>query len=305
MAIPTSRTKVNAEIRIDIDRCSGCGLCTQVCTDSNIVIANAKAKTTAGSVFGCIACGHCMAVCPENAISINGRTMSFSDLIPLSEKHKMANYDELLALMQSRRSIREFRDKNVDDDTIDKILEYASFSPMGLPPSDVHVIVFRGKDKVNAFAKDYSDFLKGMKYITSNWFITLMRPFWGKANDEMFRNFIKPAVNTFTKQMDCGRNMITYDAPLMFYFYGSPYIDPADPIIAATYAMHAGVSLGLGTCMLGAIHPFLQYGKNGKLFREKYGIKYKSREGLFLIMGYPKVHYHNGLKRSFAEVKKL
>jgi len=91
----------------------------------------------------------------------------------------------------------------------------------------------------------------------------------------------------------------------LFYFYGSPYSDPADSIVAATYAMQAAASLGLGTCMLGAIHPFIQYGKSGRKFREKYGIKYKSKEGLFLIAGYSAVSYHKGVKRSFADVKKI
>ena len=61
-----------------------------------------------------------------------------------------------------------------------------------------------------------------------------------------------------------GINVVNYDAPLAIYFYGSPYCDPADPIIAATYAMIAAEALGLGTCMLGAIHPLIQYGKSAQ-----------------------------------------
>ena len=48
-----------------------------------------------------------------------------------------------------------------------------------------------------------------------------------------------------------GVDWFFYDAPLALYFYASPYADPADPLIPATYAMLAGESLGLGTCMLG------------------------------------------------------
>jgi len=84
------------------------------------------------------------------------------------------------------------------------------------------------------------------------------------------------------------------------YFYGSPYTDPADPIIAATYAMIAAESLGLGTCMLGAVHPLIQNGKKAQKFREKYGIKYTSREGLIVIFGYPAVQFRKGIKRTFA-----
>jgi nitroreductase len=104
--------------------------------------------------------------------------------------------------------------------------------------------------------------------------------------------------------MKKGDNWVNYDAPLAMYFYGSPYTDPADPIVAATYAMLAGESFGLGTCMLGGVHPLIQNGKKAKLFREKYGIKFPSREGLFVIFGYSKVKYLKGIKRSFAEIKR-
>jgi nitroreductase len=67
--------------------------------------------------------------------------------------------------------------------------------------------------------------------------------------------------------------------------------------------MIAAEALGLGTCMLGAIHPFIQYGKSAQKLREKYGISYKSREGIFLIMGYPRIEYKKGIRRTLASVK--
>jgi len=92
-------------------------------------------------------------------------------------------------------------------------------------------------------------------------------------------------LQVYIDNMKKGVNLVNYDAPLAIYFYGSPYVDPADPIIAATYAMIAAEALGLGTCMLGAIHPMIQSGKKAKTFREKQGIKYPSREGIFVIFG--------------------
>jgi len=61
----------------------------------------------------------------------------------------------------------------------------------------------------------------------------------------------------------------------------------------------------LGTCMLGAIHPFIQKGKKARLFRDKYGIKYPSREGLFVIFGYSDVKYTRGVKRTFADIHRI
>ncbi|MDR2861784.1 MAG: hypothetical protein LBV07_04480, partial [Syntrophobacterales bacterium] len=124
----------------------------------------------------------------------------------------------------------------------------------------------------------------------------------GKTNDELFREFVRPAFDAYINEIDKGVNILTYDAPLAIYFYGSPFADPADPIVAAATAMYAAESLGLGTCMLGAVHPLIQYGGRAKKFREKYGIRYKSREGIFVIFGYPSVQYPKGLKRTFASI---
>jgi nitroreductase len=244
-----------------------------------------------------------MAVCPTGAIEIHGREISPDDLFDLPKKENIANYEQILSLYQRRRSVRKFKHRNIEPEIIGKILNAARTAPMGLPPSDVHVMVLDSKEKNRAFAKDFCDYLETMNWFVSGWFLALIRPFWGKANDEMFKGFVRPLFKVYPDKMREDKNVVNYDAPLAMYFYGSPYTDPADPIIAATYAMIAAESLGLGTCMLGAVHPLIQNGKKARQFREKYGIKYTSREGLIVAFGYPVVHFKKGIKRSFAEVK--
>mgnify|MGYP000927266075 CR=1 FL=1 len=302
MAIPTTRTKVEAQITINHEKCSACGLCVSVCKSFCLKIDNKQLKKTNNSIFGCIGCGHCMAICPNDAIKINGREISPQEMINIPPKENTANYEQFLNLMYRRRSIREFQDREVDEHIIQKILEAAQTSPMGLPPSDVNVLVICGKKKVNCFAKDYSEYLKSLRFLSSKFFLAIMRPFWGKENDEIFKSFINPLFSTYIDEFKKGNNFITYDAPLAMYFYGTPYSDPADPIVAATYAMLAGESLGLGTCMLGGIHPFIIGGSKAKKFREKHQINYKSKEGLFVIFGYSKVKYQKTIKRSFASI---
>ncbi|MBN2893483.1 MAG: nitroreductase family protein [Bacteroidales bacterium] len=305
MAIPTTRAKEKAEIKVNKDLCKGCGLCVSVCKDFSLEIIEKKVAVSEKSVFGCIACGHCMAICPTGAIEIHGREFSPSDVFELPPKENNASYDQLFSLLQHRRSIREFKDKEIEPDIVEKILNAAKTAPMGLPPSDVNVLIIQGKEKSREFAKDFSDYCKNIKFMSSGWFLALMRPFWGKENDEMFRGFLKPLFKSYTEDFEKGNNYINYDAPLLMYFYASPYADPADPIVVATYAMIAAESLGLGTCMLGAVHPFIQSGGKARKFREKHGIKFKSKEGIFVAFGYPSVKYSKGVKRTFASVSQF
>lgn len=303
MAIPTSRAKEAAEIIINQEMCSGCGLCVSVCSDFSLTIENNKAVKSDTAIFGCIGCGHCMAICPTGAIEIHGRTISPAAIFELPPKESAANYNQVISLLSRRRSIRKFQNRAVEPDIIDKIIQAAKTAPMGLPPSDVHVLVLDSVEKTRAFAEDFCTYLEDMKWFVSKWFLALMRPFWGKANDELFKGFIKPLFKVYTEGMKQKVNLVNYDAPLTMYFYGSPYTDPADPIIAATYAMIAAESLGLGTCMLGAVHPLIQNGKKARQFREKHGIKFRSREGLFVVFGYPAVKFNKGIRRSFAGIE--
>lgn len=300
MAIPTSRTKEKAEIHIKSDKCTGCGKCVEVCKDFSLYLENNKVRVSITPAFGCIGCGHCMAICPVGAIEISGRELSKEDLFDLPPEASTANYGQLLALFRRRRSVREFLDKEVEPEIVEKILDAASTSPMGLPPSDVNVLILDSKEKTRKFAVDFCEYLNGMKWFVSKWFLTMMRPFWGKANDEMFKGFVKPLFDIYIHNIREGINLVNYDAPLALYFYGSPYTDPADPIVAATTAMYAAESLGLGTCMLGGVHPLIQSGKKAERFREEHGIKYASREGIFVVFGYPGMKYRKGIKRTFA-----
>lgn len=302
MAIPTSRTAENAQIFINESKCTGCGLCVEVCKDFSLVIKNKKAKISENPFFGCFACGQCMAICPHDAISIKGRYLSSDDLFTLPNLNETANYDQVNHLFQRRRSVRDFKDQPVEKEVLIKIIEAVKTAPMGLPPSDVNILVMENKQKVRQFAKDFCVHLENMQWFVSNWFLTFMRPFWGKSSDNMFRGFLKPLIEGYVHNMKSGKNMVTYDAPAALYFYSTSFADPADPIVAATYGMIAAESLGLATCMIGGVHPFIQKGASAKKFRIKQNIRYKSKEGLILLIGHSKYKYQKGIRRSFANV---
>lgn len=299
MAIITSRTNENGKIRIAYERCNSCGLCVNVCKDFSLIMEGGLPVVSNHPVFGCIACGQCMAVCPTGAIEVSGREMSATDRIDLSEMKDKPSYEQLKNLMTGRRSIRDFKDREIGDDLIEKIIEAAVTAPMGLPPSDVHLVVIKGKEKVREFSFDVLDYFDKISYLFSFPMIGLWR-LAGKETYQLMKSFAQPLIHFFAESKSKKENYLLYDAPLAMYFTASPYSDPADPYIPATYAMLAAESLGLGTCMIGSIHPMIQSG--AKKLKQKWNLPAKSPSGLVVIFGYPKYKFKSGIKRTFAEV---
>lgn len=299
MAIPTSRTDKNAEIIIDRNKCNLCGICVDICKDFSLKIENNKLVVSREPLFGCFGCGQCAAVCPSGAIVVEGRTLSAEDFIKQPHRSSRAGYNELYNLLVSRRSIRDFKNKPVEQELIDKILNAASTAPMGIPPSDTGVLVFKDKLSIRSFSFDFINELKKMKKFFSPFMLAVLKPSIRKADYELSKSFLIPLVNFFEKAMAEDKNYLLYDAPLVMYFYNKGYADPADPYIAATYAMIAAHSLGLGCCMIGSIVPFL---KSMKKLKAKYNIPAESKDGIFLVFGYPEYKFQKAVKRTFAEV---
>jgi ferredoxin len=300
MSLPTSRTSDYAEVLIDYQLCAVCGICVDVCKGGPLYLENNQLKVDQSIGFGCIACAACVAVCPTDAIRISGRDLFPEDISRVPPLPARADYASLYSLLSSRRSTRKFKQQEIKPEIVEKILNSAATAPVGIPPTDVGVLVFRTPAAVSALQEDLLDSIKYWPKIFSKPIINLLRPFIGRENADMFGNFIAPAVKTFLDKKAEGEDWLLYNAPLLLFFYGTPYNDPGDTIIATTLAMLAGESMGLGTCILGFPGYIFQYSKKARM---KYGLPKKMQPGLAVIFGYPKYQVHNTLKRRFREVR--
>jgi len=299
MTIKLERTSEDGRPRVDAKLCTVCGLCAAVCPSGTLRMGDDGVLVDPDTDFGCIACGQCMAICPSGAVTVSGRGLSVDDRLPLPAASEMASDEQLGALLIRRRSRRHFDDREVPRAVLERVIELASTAPIGVPPSEVRLTVFHGRDKVREFAADVVGITRrGMPTLR---FMAgpLMRPLIGKAASEMFRTFVIPLAETITAEADRGRDVLLYDAPAAILF-SQPAYGEADADIVATYAMLAAESLGLGTCMIGSASPFLV---RDKALLAKYGLPAKPKLGLVLVMGYaryPKFHY--GVRRSLADV---
>lgn len=300
MAIKTRRAQDHGIVQINHEGCNLCGLCVEVCKGNPLYIENDRVQVDQSRLFGCIGCGQCAAICPKNCITVNGRTLTAADFIATPKKELRAGYDQLYNLMFARRSVRNFKREPVTQEMIEQILDAASTAPMGLPPSEVEVLVLNGFDRVQEFAADFTAYLQRMKWLFSPLVLALWRPFIGKEAYELMRSFMSPLPDVFKEARERGEDWLLYGAPLAMYFHCSPTADPADPLIPAVYAMLAAESLGLGSCMIGTIAPML---KHKSPINVKYGIPPANNQGVMLIIGHPAYKYQRAIKRTFADVR--
>lgn len=73
-------------LRIDLEKCIGCGKCAKMCMKNNIVVENKKAKEVGTD---CLECAHCVSSCPKGAIQLLPRAKEDETLFSNIKKDKM------------------------------------------------------------------------------------------------------------------------------------------------------------------------------------------------------------------------
>jgi nitroreductase/NAD-dependent dihydropyrimidine dehydrogenase PreA subunit len=283
---------------ISRETCNGCGRCVEICPDRVLSLKDGVSTAGDGLFLGCFACSHCAMVCPTGSILVTGRRAEQGNLTEIPSASLVADDSQFEALLLSRRSVRKFKEQEVEKSKIDRILEMAALAPMGIPPSQVGILVFNGFDKVRQFTEDAHIAFKRMRFIFRPWILPLMKPFVNKFNYLSMRDFVGPLLDHLVEEHQKGTDVFTYNAPAVLLFHFGPLADPSDAAIVATYAMLAAESLGLGNCMLGTPVAL----GHDKAFKEKYGIPPKNKVGLALIAGYPAVGFERTLRRALASI---
>jgi nitroreductase len=240
-----------------------------------------------------------MMVCPEGAITVTGRGISPEDLLPLPSSEEVATADALAALMQSRRSVRRFKEQEVNPELLQRIVAMATSAPMGIPPWDVGCLTVCGRDRVRELAAELIKGYEGFLRVFRPWVLAVMRIFVRRETHEQFRDFVRPLALHYVRGHREGRDVLFWDAPAVLIFHHSPYAEAADAAIACTYAMLSAESLGLGNTIIGGAPPILQ--RNRRLC-EQLGIPKGHTPAFALIVGHPATHFRRAVQRHFVHV---
>lgn len=129
------------KIQIDSPRCIGCGLCVNDCLVGALELGEHKIPHfTAVGAMQCIGCQHCLMICPKAALSLDGINPD-----SCAPSGGMSSPEQTLALMRQRRSVRNYKQKNIEPAIMDSLLENLRFVPTGV---NLHTLSFSVIDDV-------------------------------------------------------------------------------------------------------------------------------------------------------------
>ena len=139
-------------IRINADKCIGCGICGDVCPyHIPAILLHNDVKITSVSEERrglCLECGHCVAVCPNKAIRLDG--MDPNQFKPVRPVNVRA--EDLLVLMEQRRSVRRYKEKAVPRGMLDQIVDACRRAPTGTGSASTGVLVIDEQDSLNTLS---------------------------------------------------------------------------------------------------------------------------------------------------------
>ncbi len=253
-------------VKIDSEKCIGCGLCAGDCLGKAISLESGKAEITKG----CFMCGHCVAICPVEAVSFEGEKYGENDVEDIGTGFGIDSATMLHAI-KARRSIRQFKKQAVDRKVLETILEAGRFSPTASNAQNVRYIVFSAEteelrqismDELRSYEHDPEAFARVFPYPMSRDRMDF------KNDDFLFKG-----------------------APVVILTVSPSVVNGT--IAAANMELQA-VSMGLGMLYVGF---FVRMAQGSRRIRDYLGLNEEDQVVNCLCFGWPDVEYKRTVPR--------
>jgi len=256
---------------INKEKCTGCGLCILDCPSKVIELNNEKATIINKS---CLLCGHCVAICPANAFAIDEYNMSEVEDYREGQPHLKA--EELMYSIKSRRSIRHYKNKSVEHEKIEKIIEAGRYTPTGSNKQNVNYIVIE-KD-ISIIEKEGIEIYKRLAKI-------------GK----FISRFKKLPIDF--KSLNLIEGFLFHGAPSLIFVI-SP--NESNATLASMSMELMAEAQGLGTLYVGL---FTIVANKSKKIKKMLGLGKNQKIVQCLAIGYPSVKYQRTAPKKKARIQ--
>ncbi|MDJ0783193.1 MAG: nitroreductase family protein [Desulfosarcinaceae bacterium] len=241
---------------IDTTRCTGCGRCVQVCPKETLSMAGDKAVVSGNESMHC---DHCAAVCPEGAIRVNAVDASLSRFDNFETEAEWLPYGEggtsqLVRLMRSRRSCRNFRQAPVSLGLLQDLVKVGITAPSGSNHQPWTFTLLPDRAQVEAFAQRIAHFFEKLNRTAEKGWLRLLLRWCGQSS---LSNYYRDHHATVKAGLDAwrsgGRDLLFHGAPAVIVVAAdkSASCPAEDALLAAQNMLLAAHTLGLGTCLVG------------------------------------------------------
>jgi nitroreductase/NAD-dependent dihydropyrimidine dehydrogenase PreA subunit len=255
---------------VDESKCKRDGFCARDCPTAIIRLKDKESypEMVPGGEQYCLTCGHCVAVCPHGAMSHT--KVPLEECTPI-QKELIIDEAQAVQFLRSRRSTRFFKDKPVEKQKIQRLIEIARYAPTASNTQLVEWLVFNDKDALKGFAKMAVD--------------------WARALLEKDPRSAKfPYIPGIVAAWDFGYDAVLRGAPAMVVA-SAPKEDLNGTVnlsLALSYLELAAPSMGLGACWAGLLKGALLAWPP---LQKAIGLPEDHTHNYPMILGYPKAKY--------------
>ena len=267
---------------VDDSRCTRCGQCVRDCPTQIIAQAGGTVPRIAPELEGnCLQCQHCLAVCPTAAISMLGKNPDNS--LPVSARD-LPRFEQMSRLLRARRSVRQYKDENVDPELIRQLLTAVANGPTGV---NRRALTFTVIDDRAVMQRFRGQVLAAIEAAGAA----------GRLAERM--QILRNAVPEYYQQ---GRDMIFRTAPHVLVVSAAPdaRCPHEDVALALAYFELLAQSAGLGTVWCGLLKMTLEALPE---LKPLLGLA-PDHHYYAMLFGVPAVHYARTVQRDDAAVLK-
>ena len=278
---------------IDPERCTGCGQCLAVCPHDTIALQGKTAVVTGTS---CLACGHCVAACPVEAIQVRALdddAMAFTHFQVNDRWVPHGQYDtaQLVRLMRSRRSCRNFTDTPLAPSLLEDLVSIGITAPSGSNCQAWTFTLLPNRRDLVALGNRSARYFEKINRLAEKGYLRWFLKALGKKQlDFYYQNYYASAKQALLDWKATGRDLLFHGATAAILVGSRPgaACPTEDALLATQNILLAAHSMGLGTCLIGFAVAVLNNAEEIKAF---IGVPSEETVHAVIALGYPDETY--------------